>query len=376
MANNNEVQTKKSSSKSIPDDSKKSTPHVEKKPSVTLTSSPTFVLIFSILALATAAIAIVCSIYALKANLQLVAKTTQKTQLLSTEFSSLKAQQQEAQSLETDIKTLNQSQIQLQDHIKALDNALKIALQQRLYQKQDWILLKARYYLELAQINAHWSDDQQTTIALLQQADTLLAALSYQQVLTIRQAIAQEIAQLQVLPKVDVAGLLSQLDAAKNNLSNLPLKKPISHPQSHDTNGKTSSEWRDQLRDSINSLGKLVVIRRHEENVEPLLSPLQQAMLQEVIRLNLEEAQWAILQNNSSVYQLALTQAINAIKRTFDETASSTQALIKQLQALQQQKLNLAKPVIGKALPLLNQLIDNKNLQSHTPASKEGEQLP
>ncbi|WED42506.1 uroporphyrinogen-III C-methyltransferase [Legionella cardiaca] len=371
MANNNDVQTKKSPSKPIPEDTLTSS-----KPAKTKLAAATPSLVFlilSVLALVIAVIALICGAYALKANQQLANRTGQATETLNTEFDILKKQQLQAQSLETSVQTLKEDHAQLQEHLKSLDKELQTAMQQRLYQKQDWILLKARYYLELAQINAHWSNDKQTTIALLQQADLLLGTLSEQAVFAIRQAIAQEITQLQALPKVDVAGLLSQLDAAQTNLVSLPLKHPVPGAKNKTSSEKSASPWREQLRESINSLGKLIVVRRHDENVEPLLSPIQQAMMQEAIRMNLQEAQWAILQNNSTVYQMALTQAIKTIKRAFEINAASTQALIKQLQNLLKQKINIEKPMIEKALPLLNQLIDSKNLQPSTAGSTQGD---
>ncbi len=100
--------------------------------------------------------------------------------------------------MKTDI---SQTQTNLQNKIQQMNKDLQAALREHFDQKQDWLLLKARYYLELAQINAHWSDDQQVTIALLQQADALLRTIPDQQLFTVRQAIAQEITQLQVLPK-------------------------------------------------------------------------------------------------------------------------------------------------------------------------------
>ena len=51
------------------------------------------------------------------------------------------------------------------------------------------------------------------------------------------------------------------------------------------------------------------------------MSPLYESILKESIRLNLQEAQWAILNNNPAVYQLALKQAITNLKRTFNETS-------------------------------------------------------
>lgn len=370
MANKNEASTTKSSSKSSAEDTNKTNSSTKQTPSL----SPIISLTLALLAAIMAVIALIFVGYAVKTHNQFAVKTQESNQALQIAVDNLKNQQTPTKAIDETIQTLNQNQTQLQEHLQALEKELHTAMQQRLYQKQDWVLLKARYYLELAQINAHWSSDQQTTIALLQQADTMLSTLSEQRIYNVRQAIAQEITQLQSLPHVDVAGLLSQLDAVKDNLAGLPLKQPLAIKQnSEQLKHDKSSPWRTQLSDSLDSLSKLVVVRHHDDNIEPLLSPNQQAIVLEAIRMNLQEAQWAILQNNPSVYQLTLTQAMNTIKRSFDETAPNTQALLKQLQTLQQQKLSLSNPLIDKALPLLNEVIESKKIPSTNTSPTEGD---
>jgi len=273
-------------------------------------------------------------------------------------------QQQIATSnkLHDNIQNIDNLEKKLQTRIKELNDNLHKALKERLYQQQDWILLKARHYLELAQVNQHWSADNKASIALLQQADTLLKDISDQRVFQVRQTIAAEISRLQATPVVDVAGLLSKLDAAQSSVATLPIQSAALNHIPNDAapgNNASPASWRSKLRDNINMLEKLVVIKHNDEDIKPLLSPLYQAILRESIRMNLQEAQWAILQNNTTVYQHSLQQALNDINRSFDSQASQTQALIKHLQSLQQQTLNSERPSITESLTQLNQIIDS-----------------
>ena len=107
--------------------------------------------------------------------------------------------------IETKTNSMQQSQNALQSKLDNLNKQLQIAMNQRLYQNQDWLLLKARYYLELAQMNTHWSDNYNAAISLLQQADKLLEQLSSPKIFDVRQAIAKEISQLKAIPTVDIA---------------------------------------------------------------------------------------------------------------------------------------------------------------------------
>ena len=315
------------------------------------------------------------AICAIQFNYKLQTKLVNKNNHLKTEIAQLKlAQTNKQEQVETKTNDIKQTQDTLQNKLDDLSKQLQTAMDQKLYQNQDWLLLKARYYLELAQINAHWSDNFNAAISLLQQADKLLEQLPAPKIFAVRQAIAKEITQLKAIPIVDIAGLLSQLDAAQTSVDNLTIQTTIAQTEPT-TETETpqaanpSSAWKTRLQDSVNLLEKMVVIRRDDENIRPLMSPLYESILRESIRLNLQEAQWAIINNNPVVYQLALKQATLNLKRTFNQTSQNTVALLKQLNDLQKIKMTQEKPVIDLALPLLNQLIDNKELLL-TPENK------
>lgn len=307
-------------------------------------------------------IAIVSSIYALYSNLQTHQNTTQQVNHLVTQINTLKQLQNQTERLvDGNTKAITAAQDALHTKLNTLDKNIHTALQQYKYQTKDWLLLKARYYLELAQINTHWSDNADTTIALLQQADVLLADVHDQRIYKIRQAISKEVLMLKALPKIDIAGLLSQLDAAQDMVGNIELKPSITANQNASTKKKEASPWQERLKESMDVLEKLVVIRRHNEAVLPLPSPAYEAMLRENIRLNLQEAQWAVLQNNETIYQFVLMQALKNINRAFEPNMAITDNLIKQLKNLQSIHLNQQKPILEQSLPLLNQFIELKN---------------
>lgn len=285
-----------------------------------------------------------------------------KTLLVKTDALRLQQTNTSAQ-LDSTIATL----LSAQTRLDTLKKSVGSALQEHLYQNNDWLLQKARYYLELAEINAHWSDNTSTTIALFQQADNLLINMNESPLLSIRQAIATDIAQLQAIPVLDTAGLLAKLDAIQHTISMFPSKAPLALTKiktSPDIAVNTPSTWRGHLQRSLDLLKKLVIIRHHNEAIQPLLAPEYETILRENIRFNLQEAQWAVLQKNQAVFDLALTQAIANVSLAFDSNAENVQTLIKQLNALQSTQLKSETPSLGQSLLLLNQFIESKK----TPA--------
>lgn len=314
--------------------------------------------------------ALVTSVYTISLNQQLQNQLADKNNQLATQLERLtqeqaKAQEQIDAKITAKTKGIEEIRSSLQAKFDELNKQLQTAMSQRFYQNQNWQLLKARYYLELAQINAHWSKSVGATVAMLQQADQLLQQLNDPQIFDIRQAIAKDIAQLQALPKVDVAGILSELDAVQSSLNDLNIPS-IANDETSETTTKSETTkgnipvWRLHLQDSMNLLSKLVIIRRNDENIKPLISPAFEAILKENIRLDLQEAQWAVLNSNPQVYQLVLNQALTTLKKNFNQNTQNTAALMKKITELQQVQLTQKRPEIGSGLPLLNQLIEAK----------------
>ena len=286
--------------------------------------------------------------------------TTQQLQQVLAKIALMNAQQiQITRQLDSTIHHVSENQ----ERLNVLDKQVHTRLQQQRYQADDWALLKARYFLEMAQINAYWTDNAESTTALLSQADTLLENAHEQRLIDVRRVIAEEKAQVAAVEKSDVVGVLSQLDAAQKLTNDLRVHQVLTLMEAQQTPSpasKTSSRWRDRFKTSLTALEKLVVVRRVEEDVQPLMTPAFVALLRESIQLMLQEAQLAVMQGNEALYQLVLKQAINKVTQSFDQQDATTKALLKQLKTLTQLSLVQKKVDIGQALLLLNQVIDSK----------------
>ncbi len=321
-----------------------------------------------------ALLVIVTIVYNLYSNHQLAHQVNQ----LITNSDLLKQQQNTATAkLDSMGEEFNTEQQALKNKLLVLNNKLLSSEQERTYQNKDWLLLKARYYLELAEINAHWSHDLQTSLALLNQADKLLMTIHEPQLFDIRQAIAKEQTEIQAIQTVDITGLLAELDAATESIAHLTAKNPftLSKKTPSKNNGhQQASTWREHLENSLNLLKKLVIIQHHNTAIEPLMTSEYLSLVHESLVLNFQEAQWAVIQQNEAVYQLCLKQAINTIKRIFDLNSANTLVLLEKLQKLQKITFNSSKPTPGQSLILLNQLIESKKVletKDNVPVSGE-----
>lgn len=314
------------------------------------------------LAMSLAFIALFTALYTLWLNHDLRGQLDQQRQGIDKQLNRVQQQQgtlKENMSLAA--QQIQSQSTEIKQQLTQFNQQLQNRLQEGQYSKRDWLLLKARYYLELAQVHAHWNSEIPTTIGLLQQTDQLLSRVNEQAVFNIRQSLAKELNALQKYKSTDYAGLLSKLDAASDLVGQLPLA--ITSTIDRENENKASQKanhWRQKLKDSVSVLEKMVVIRRNDQDIKPLLSPLYVAVIRQSIILNLQEAQWAVLQNNDAVYHLTLQQALDSIQSNFDVDSPITGRVTQQLKQLNQQQLKQEFPSLQQSLQQLNQLIQQQ----------------
>src|SRR3990167_9778407 len=149
-----------------------------------------------------------------------------------TQFQLKRENQHVAQLTETLKEATHLSQDHLQENLTQLNQntatqvrelhaSINQVLQEHAAGQQQWILFKAQYLLELASTNHAWTDDPQTTIAILHAADQLLQTQQGQTITTIRQALAEAISKLAALPKLDVTGTLITLNNMQQQVPRL-----------------------------------------------------------------------------------------------------------------------------------------------------------
>lgn len=270
--------------------------------------------------------------------------------------------------IQQNINTLNQENAQKIQDLTAKIQSIKQPQSNLAENDSKWTLLKAKYYLELAEINQHWAaQDPETIISLLKAADNLLTSQNEQPILEIRQAIAADIQEVQNTHYPDLPALLSQLNALETALDVLPFQKitPFSDNTKTNTIEKSTGSWRDRLKNSMHFLEKFVVIRHNSGKGDIPLTPVNQTFLKQNIRWNLQKAEWALLQFQPKIFLSALDQTQINIQKIFDTQAPSTEAFSKQLNLLKKTEFPVKNDKGLSALPLLTSYLSKE--ESSTP---------
>jgi len=235
--------------------------------------------------------------------------------------------------------------------------------------RSDWLLAEAEYLLHLANQRLGLEQDFKGAEAILMEADKVLNENDDPGLLPIRQALANEILSLQQLSKLDKEGIYVRLSAMITSLNTLnestflgksPSQTSAEHlePATGVSQQVQDHQWQ-ALWDNIwNDLQQAFIIRRLDQAVAPLLAPEQSYYLKQNLRLMLEQASLALLDQNTVIYQDSLNKATQWIHNYFDLKDSKTKALLTNLKALKAQKVAYTTPDISNSLRLLKTKIE------------------
>ncbi|NMT63243.1 uroporphyrinogen-III C-methyltransferase [Marinobacter orientalis] len=227
--------------------------------------------------------------------------------------------------------------------------------------RTDWLLAEAEYLLRIANQRLMIEKDIRGALAALESADEVLAESDDIGVYPVRQQLAKEILALKGLAEVDRTGLYLKLEAAIDSIHQLTDSALVhdrapgfitgsgSQDNANAEQGLVAEAWQEVKQ----TLSQVVVVRRLDEPVKPLLSPEQSAYARLNLQLMLEEAELAVLRGNQELYSRALTKASNAINNWYDSSNDRIIALSRTLEELSEKNVDPELPDISRSLELL-----------------------
>ncbi|SNC77112.1 uroporphyrin-3 C-methyltransferase [Marinobacter sp. es.048] len=229
--------------------------------------------------------------------------------------------------------------------------------------RTDWLLAEAEYLLRIANQRLMIEKDIRGAMSALEAADEVLAESDDIGVYPVRQQLAREILALKGLTGVDRTGLYLKLEAAIDSIHQLTDQALISENAPGFVVNTGAEEDADSEPGAIaqawnkvkSTLMQVVVVRRMDEPVKPLLSPDQSAYARLNLQLMLEEAEMAVLRGNQPLYERALTKARTTIDDWYNASNPRVTALSDTLAELAQKNVDPELPDISQSLGLLKE---------------------
>lgn len=281
-------------------------------------------------------------------------------------------------------RSLEEEQRQLANAQQGLEDSLGVLRAQLGNSRNDWMLAEVQYLLQVANQRIQLDRDVLTTRAALSSADRRLQTLADPGFNSVREQIASELVELDGVVLPDLAGIALTLDTLAGQVNQLPLKDAqVDHQASEPTGTTTTTteptvtDWTRLPRMIWQELRSLVVVRRNDTPVGPLLAPDQLFFLYENLRLQLNSARLAALQGESESYRASLKTARTWLGDYFDNEAAQIGAARAELERLAGLDLQPSLPDISASLRLLRQQMHLDDLSEPSkPAAAKREATP
>ena len=213
---------------------------------------------------------------------------------------------------------------------------------------QEYLLAEVEYLLRIAIQRIQAGRDAATGLSLMLSADQTLAAADDAELFPIRRALATDIAALRALPAIDRDGLYLELAAAADRIDRLSMS-PIELAQA------PAGEVAEDDQGLMQTLSSFVNVRQRANPIDPLPTPTEAVYARQNLRLMLEQAQLALLDENTVTWQSTLERAHVWTDRYFLDDAEQ-QSLVSTLDRLQGLPVAQDIPRVGKALAELKAL--------------------
>jgi uncharacterized protein HemX len=244
---------------------------------------------------------------------------------------------------------INQQSLLIQQLSQALTATQQKVRELSGRQKQDWLLAEAEYLIKLAQLKITLEKDKFTAIALLKTADQRILQTADNSLLELRQMIAQDITDLQLVTAPDLSGIASQLNAVSSQIPQLTLIalefEPLNKLKNRTKPSSQGFNWKVAYE---NFLSDFVTIKDHSQPVKPLMSANQRGNLNSNIQLALQQAQIALLRGEQGLYQINLNNAIKWIGEFFQNNQAA-QTILQTLTQVNGISINVQLPSELKA---------------------------
>ena len=305
-------------------------------------------------------------------------------QQVENQQSQIQAQQQQLQQVldtqgqvSTDVqKQLQQNTLVQNTELTTLKETIAAFLKQNQHSRRDWLIAEAEYLIKLANHRLVLSHDVATGIQALRAADDRLLEVGSPKFIPLRKALAIDIQKLNAVPKFDIVGISLKLNALQQQVEDLPLITPdpktIEQRSKSDSNVSKADGWRELPRAIWQDLLKLVHIQQHNETIKPLLLPEQHFFLVQNLKLQLEQARLALLNEHPVIYKDRIQQAQTWISLYFDKQQTLTQTVNVALTKLANTSITQKLPDISSSLTNLQLLHPgNANLVKPVATSKK-----
>ena len=170
--------------------------------------------------------------------------------------------------------------------------------------------------------------------------------------------------------------------------SNLEIQKAAEQKKALEELSEDIADWKENLKKSWDQfVDDYFTLRPINAEVKPLLTPQYQQHLRQNLSLKLQQAQWAVTQQNEVLYRENLVDISNWLNEYFDETAQINTNFINEIDRLKTSNIRftfdqqltsvdaIKQMLLPKALPELKNEEPEQNVVEEEPVAEVKEQI-
>jgi len=239
----------------------------------------------------------------------------------------------------------------------ALREALEALARRAGRRAGGWRLAEAEHLVRMAALRLRLARDVEGALAAVEEADAAVRELADPALIPVREALARARAALAAVPRPDVEGMALELAALAERVESLPLAPayrraapPPAAGGGEEAGAEEGPAWRRALARAWQALRSLVVVRRADRPVQPLLAPDEQYFLVLNLRLKLDAARLALLEGREGAFRAALADARRWLGTYFDPEDAAVAAMDAGLARLAGARLSPPLPDLSEAL--------------------------
>lgn len=267
---------------------------------------------------------------------------TEQNKILQQELQALKSEQLSLQQALQ--KSEEQTAMALNENSVKNQQALKAALQKVQQSGNTLNPQEVTSLQRMAEFKLWAEQDYQGTSAVLKRLDSLLS--DHPGTLELRQAIIQDIQALDSIKPVATEAIYLQLNSVRDRIDNLVFNA-VNLPEEASVTDENAlsenmSDWQQNIRNSWNKIVDSFITIRHHEGVliEPLLTDRERHLINQRIKLNITQAQDALISKQASIYFSALNDTKRLVNEYFKQDDNATKVVLQTLVNLEKEPLN------------------------------------
>ena len=220
--------------------------------------------------------------------------------------------------------------------------------------RNAWLRSEAEYFLRVANAQLSLAGNVDVSLRALELADVQLRELADPALTPVREAISNERTALRAVPRPDAEGIVLALGSIARSLESLPFAQTA--PGSFHAEAQAienESGWQRAWRVIVDAVMSIISVKRDDQNIVPLLTAAEEAMLIRSLDVDLQIARLAVIRSQGEVYRRAMDSVRDRLRMYFDVDSTDVAAVLVTLDELAPAELPEELPDISRSLTLL-----------------------